>query len=446
MIFVTQKILFMHIYKIALFLSLTSTWLVGYGQEEAGRTLVECIEIAIQNNAKVHQSQLQVKRSQVGYRQAWQNQLPNLQANLSHGLNQGKNIDPTTNQFIEETISAGNQSLTTDITVFNGFKIFHDIRMRSSALEAGKLEYEGQLNELKLDVIEAYIKVLTARDMLKQAELQYEVTEEQLRRADVMHKEGAFPPGDYYDIKGQASSDLNTIESMKQTLYSSRVYLAGLLYITENELGEISEVSLPTDAVEEDADKLYAIARDTLAIYKSWSWRVREAELAIKVAKSSYFPSLYLGAGLNSRYSNSNDKSYMTQTKNNLGKYISLNLQIPIFSRFTTRNQVENARINLKDVQWQEEQALNILKQNTAKAVFDLRSSRESIKNLEAQERSYSESFRVAEVQFDLGASNSVMYLTAKNKLDNTRNQLLIKKYEWILQKYINDYYSGKLN
>src|SRR5699024_12035119 len=128
------------------------------------------------------------------------------------------------------------------------------------------------------------------------------------------------------------------------------------------------------------------------------------------------------------------------------GNYLSLNLQIPLFSRFITRNQVENARINLEDVYWQEQQAINVLKQNTAKAVFDLRSSRESIKNLESQERSYRESFRVAQVQFDLGASNSVMYLTAKNKLDNTRNQLLLKKYEWILQKYINDYYSGKLN
>lgn len=42
--------------------------------------------------------------------------------------------------------------------------------MKSSAVEAGKLEREGQLNELKLDVIEAYIQVLTGQDMLKQAE------------------------------------------------------------------------------------------------------------------------------------------------------------------------------------------------------------------------------------------------------------------------------------
>lgn len=438
----------MHIYKILLFLLIAEGGLPLYGQANKGRmrTLQECIEIALQNNARVHQSQLQVRRNRVDYRQSWQNQLPNLQANLSHGLNQGRSIDPTTNQFIEETIRAGNQSLTTDITVFNGFKMFHDIRMKSSALEAGKLEYEGQQNEVKLDVIEAYIEVLTARDMLKQAELQYEVTKEQLRRSDVMYKEGALPPADYYDIKGQANADRNTIESMKQILYNSRVNLAGLLYITENELGKIKEVPLSMDVQEQDTERLFKTARDTLPEYKSWTWRIKEAEQALKIAKSAYYPSLHLGAGLNSRYSNANNRNYLDQIKNNLGKYLSLNLQIPIFSKFITRSQVENARINLEDVHWQEQQAINILRQNTAKAVFDLRSSRESIKNLESQERSYRESFRVAQVQFDLGASNSVMYLTAKNKLDNTRNQLLLKKYEWILQKYINDYYSGKLN
>jgi len=439
----------MRIHKIILlFLLIAKEGLPLYGQANKSHThtLQECVEIALQNNARVHQSQLQVRRDRVDYRQSWQNQLPNLQANMSHGLNQGRSIDPTTNQFIEETIRAGNQSLTTDITVFNGFKMFHDIRMKSSALEAGKLEYEGQQNEVKLDVIEAYIEVLTAKDMLKQAELQYEVTKEQLRRSDVMYQEGAFPPADYYDIKGQVNADLNLIESMKQTLYNSRVNLAGLLYITENELGEIKEIPLSTDVQEQDTERLFKTARDTLPEYKSWTWRIKEAEQALKIAKSAYYPSLQLEAGLNSRYSNANNRNYLDQIKNNLGKYLSLNLQIPLFSRFITRNQVENARINLEDIYWQEQQAINVLKQNTAKAVFDLRSSRESIKNLESQERSYRESFRVAQVQFDLGASNSVMYLTAKNKLDNTRNQLLLKKYEWILQKYINDYYSGKLN
>jgi outer membrane protein len=39
-----------------------------------------------------------------------------------------------------------------------------------------------------------------------------------------------------------------------------------------------------------------------------------------------------------------------------------------------------------------------------------------------------------------------VIFLTAKNKFDNSQIQLVVKQYEWLLQKYINDYYAGSLN
>ncbi|HCU44083.1 MAG TPA: TolC family protein, partial [Sphingobacterium sp.] len=54
--------------------------------------------------------------------------------------------------------------------------------------------------------------------------------------------------------------------------------------------------------------------------------------------------------------------------------------------------------------------------------------------------------FRIAQVHFEAGNSNSVLFLTAKNKLDSSQIQLLVKQYEWLLQKYINDYYAGALN
>src|SRR5690606_26784713 len=103
------------------------------------------------------------------------------------------------------------------------FRMLHDIRMKGQAREAGRLEYEGQVNEFKLDVIEAYIQVLTAADVLEQSESQLEVMQEQLRRAEVMQEEGAFAPGDYYDIRGQLKNDENTVESNKQNLYAARL-------------------------------------------------------------------------------------------------------------------------------------------------------------------------------------------------------------------------------
>ncbi|HAK30621.1 MAG TPA: hypothetical protein DCO90_15580 [Sphingobacterium sp.] len=68
------------------------------------------------------------------------------------------------------------------------------------------------------------------------------------------------------------------------------------------------------------------------------------------------------------------------------------------------------------------------------------------ITQLRSQNENYAESFRIAKVVFELGNSNSVIFLTAKTKFDNSQIQLVVKQYEWLLQKYINDYYAGSLN
>lgn len=419
--------------------------IVTYAQENSIWTLQRCIDVALDKNPTIHRARLQIKTNSLDYKQAWQNQLPSLNAGLSHGLNQGRTIDPTTNQFIEQTIAAGSQSLSTNMILFDGLRILHNIKMRANAVEAGKLEYEGQINTLKLDVIEAYIALLTAEDLLSQVEEQVKVTQEQVRRAEIMHQEGAYPPGDYHDLQGQYSVDLNNIETAKKGVHNGRVRLASLLNISIQDLGEIERISVSIYAQIENQADLYQKAKEHLPTYRAWEWRKKQAEQGVKIAKSNYFPTLSIGAGLNSGYSNSNSVGYGQQMRNNLGKHLSLNLQIPIFNRFDTRRQVEHAKTNVEDIRWQEEIALNILRENTEKAIFDLQVTQKSIVNLQEQVRNYQESFRIAEVQFDLGASNSLMFLTAMNKWNNAQNQLVIKQYEWLLQKYINDYYAGDL-
>ncbi|AIM35965.1 hypothetical protein KO02_04115 [Sphingobacterium sp. ML3W] len=427
------------LYSICFFYSLTHI----HAQE---RSLAECVQLAVQENPTLLQNGYEVKRANIQLNQAKANRLPDVNANLNHGLSSGRYLDKTLNQYTTTNNSSGGFSVGANVPIFNGFRILHDIRMKADAKAASKLEFDTQINELKLDVIEAYIQILTAQDVLKQSELQTEVTEEQLRRADVMHAEGAFAPGDYYDLKGQYANDINTIENNKQLLYMNRLRLANLLNLEEVDLGELKPVELKHDAEIRTSSQLYATARESLPIIPALDWRIKAAERNIKLAKSSYWPSLSLSAGLSTNYSNVADFGYWKQFNNNLGKSVSLNLAIPIFNNLAVYNQVKLAKLDLETTKLQKEIALNELRMETSKAVFNLKNVSSNIVHLREQEQSYTESFRIAQVHFEAGNSNSVVFLTAKNKLDNSRNQLLVKQYEWLLQKYINDYYAGSLN
>ncbi|UIR55114.1 TolC family protein [Sphingobacterium sp. SRCM116780] len=392
------------------------------------------------------QNELNVKRADINLKQAKANRLPDVNANLNHGFSTGRYLDKTINQYTTTNNSSGGFSVGADIPVFNGFRILHDVRMKADAKEASKLEFDSQINVLKLDVIEAFIQILTAQDVLKQSELQTDVTREQVRRAEVLHKEGAINPGDYFDLKGQLANDINAIENNKQLLYLNRLRLSNLLNVEEENLGELKPLEFKPDAEVQTASQLFNSAIEKLPNVPALDWRIKAAERNIKVVKSGYWPSLSLSAGLSTNYSNGADFGYLKQFNNNLGKSVSLNLNIPIFNHLTIYNQVKLAKLDLETAKFQKDIALNNLHVETAKAVFNLKNASSNIVQLQEQQQSYTESFRIAQVHFEAGNSNSVLYLTAKNKLDSSQIQLLVKQYEWLLQKYISDYYAGSLN
>ncbi|HAK30620.1 MAG TPA: hypothetical protein DCO90_15575, partial [Sphingobacterium sp.] len=329
----------------------------------AKRSLAECIQLAIKANPTLLQNELDVKRAEVNLAQAKANRLPDVDASLQHSLTSGRSQDNSTLQYISSNNSTGNFSLGASLPLFRGFRLFNEIRMRADAKTAGKLTFDTQINNLKLDVITAYIQSLTAQDILRQSEMQTEVTREQVRRAESMHKEGAINPGDYFDLKGQLANDVNTIENNRQLLYSSRVKLAALLNMAENQLGELDNIGINETGQRLDEKQLYDMAVDQLPDIKALDYRIKVAERDIKIAKSYYYPSLSLSAGLGSNYSKLGIQgTYWSQMRNNVGKSISLNLSIPIFNHLQVYNNVRLAKLDLQAAKFQKEIQQNVLR------------------------------------------------------------------------------------
>ena len=65
-------------------------------------------------------------------------------------------------------------------------------------------------------------------------------------------------------------------------------------------------------------------------------------------------------------------------------------------------------------------------------------------KSLIEQVNAYQRSFEAAEAKFNAGVGNSIDYLTVKNNLYRSNNNLIAAKYDYILRTKILDYYQGK--
>ena len=410
-------------------------------------SLEQCIALALQQNINARQSRLLVEEAAINHRQAWQNQLPSLNANFGHSLSQGRRIDPTTNQYIERQFTAGNQNISSSLVLFDGLGTLYNIRQQAVALQAAKMENSSLQDQLKLDVILAYVQLLTAQDMLKQAELNAEVTGQKLKQATIQHERGAINPGDYYDLQGQYMSDQTTVNDLRITCNNSRVVLAGLLNLPTGKNLEILplEEERLLNPQTTDEGQLYERAVNTLPAIQAAILREKEADVALRVARAAYFPSLRVGGGFESNYSGNENLSYGQQMQNNLGRYLSFTLSIPLLNSLTTRNNVTRAKLALANTAYLVESQRNTLRQQTDKAVFDLSLAKESYANLVKESANYAASYRIAEIRYEAGDIDSVLYLIAKNKMDTTNARLLISRYEWIMRQLMVDYYAGNL-
>jgi outer membrane protein len=122
-----------------------------------------------------------------------------------------------------------------------------------------------------------------------------------------------------------------------------------------------------------------------------------------------------------------------------------VNLRLPLFNAFRTRNQVNLAKIELRDADLAEETVKQQLKQAVDLAWLNMTASKERLQILERQVAAFKQSFQAANVRFIAGVGTVVDYTIAKNNLDRAEVNLINAHYDVIIRSKVLDYYQGNL-
>jgi outer membrane protein len=428
----------------------------GRSQTITGRplSLQECVQTAIQNNLDVRQSDLDMERAGVNWRQSKTNLLPNISGDINHQLNQGRSVDPSTNSYVNQQNTTGSYSLSANVTLFNGLRLLNTLKSSQYAYEASKMELQTTKDQLMLNVILAYLQILTNTDLLQQAIKQAEVTQKQVERLELMDQQGAIKPSDLSDMKGLLADNKLTIINSQNNLDGSRLLLAQYMNVPYNKEIEVERLRADQVSIKyaTTPDSIFNIALQQLATIKAADLRTKSAEKAVKAARGNLFPSVGLGAGFFTPYSstaNSGDTAnpkiaYYEQLRSLYRTNVGIGISIPIFNNFRYRNQVALAKIDLKSATYIEKTREIQLKQSIERDHFNMTAANNKYQALVEQVAAYAESFRAAEVRFNAGASTSVDYLIAKNNFDRANVNLIIARYDYVLRTKILDYYQGK--
>src|SRR5438105_3623760 len=451
--------------------------------QENRLTLRQCIETGLANNLDVFQSQLQMESDKINMNQARLNLLPDLRGAASQTFSQGRSIDPYSNSPVTQGVSASNFSLNSGVILFNGLSLQNTIKQNSLTFQAARMDWQQVKDNLTINIILAYLQVLSADDQLTQARNQAELSAQQVNRLDILNAQGAIRPSDLSDMRGQYASDQLAIINMENTLEIAKVSLSQLMnipYRKDITLEKIEPVSFAVK-YESTRDEIYQTALKQLGLVKAADLRTQSAEKAVKVARGQLFPTLSFGANVSTAYSSvalqnqyinttyvpTSDSAivnnlkypvyrfqdnftpyskipYRDQLSNNVFTSFGFNLSIPIFNSLLQRNRIKQARITLKNREFIAKTTRTQLGQSIDQAYINMLSASDRYKVSLDQVSAYQESFLAAEIRFNNGVGTSIDYLTAKNNLDKANLSLITAKYDYVLRTKVLDYYQGK--
>ncbi|MBP1840134.1 TolC family protein [Formosa algae] len=469
------------IHKIIILIILFFISLISFSQtkEEKQLTLDECIAIALENNLDLKSTHLLEHSAKVNYKQSKADLLPNLNGDFNLGVNDGRSIDPFTNDYIDQELTYSNLGLSIDMTIFNGFRLLNTAKQNRLNSQASELETEAEQQDLILNVTLAYLQVLNAKDVLDLAHARLEATKQQLKIQQGFFESESGNPADYADILGQIANDETSILVSESSLNSAKLSLMLLLNVEERFDVNTEHLFLGFEPYSLSVNEVYKASLENLATYKAKDLRIEAAKKGMRVAKSQFTPEVSLYGGVYTNHSSaaelytSNGTSvsetgdyvtvngqdlpviteqtlftaeqinYRDQLDNNLNTAVGIAVSVPLFNGFRAKNNVALEKIKVEESIIELERTQVSIKNVINQVYFDMDAAFKRHQSLEKQVVAYQESYRINDIRFKNGVSNFLNYITSKNNLDNAKVNLANAKYEYLLRVKVLDYYRG---
>ncbi|RXJ51324.1 TolC family protein [Gelidibacter gilvus] len=455
--------------------------LFAQSDQRTAMTLEECISLAIENNLDLKATKLTKETWDVNFKQNKNALLPNVNGSYNLGVANGRSIDPFTNGIVNQEFTFSNAALGLDVVAFNGFRLINRWKQVRLNLKSAEMEVEADKQSLILNVTLTYLRVLNAQDLVKLAESRLKTTQGQLDRLRSLYEEETGNPAEYHDLQGQMALDAANIIESKNVLETELINLNTLTNIEESITVAPLNIELDVEMYGYTAQDVFEQALQVFPTIKARDLSLEASEKAIAVARSHYVPEISLFANLNTNYSSaarlfnesgtsivgtndfvtinnqeysiftqqtnftSDHIAYRDQFDNNLNSSIGVSVSVPIFNGFRAKNNVALEKIKREEAQTALAQIKLDLKQSIKQSYNAMLTAYERYKLLQNQVDAYNESFRINEIRFNNGVSNSVDYIISKNNMDNAQTNLANVNYEYALRVRILEYYRGNM-
>ncbi len=405
---------------------------VSYGADRQW-TLEQCIDYAMSHNISLKIQRERVAQQEISLntsRNAW---LPSVSGHAGGSMGFGRALSAD-NTYVNRSTQNTTFNVSADIPLYTGGQITGEKKTRALDLQASLADLEKARESVTLNVISAYLEAVYQKDMVDVAERQVLLSREQLRRMQVLYANGKVPEADVVQIEATVASDDLTLTTTRNSYTMALLSLCQLLELDSPEGMTVvcPEVDHVMQMVVPDVERVFAAAVECRWVIKAERIRLEGSENNIRLAKAGYYPTLSLGAGLGSNYYRTNgfeSRSFASQMKDNFSQQVSLNLAVPIFNRFTTRNGVRAAQVAYRMQQLQLDEATRGLRNEIQRAYYDALSARKQCESSEVAQRSSTAAFDLMRKKYENGKATALEYLEQKTLYMKAESAALQARY-----------------
>lgn len=451
--------------------------------QEKKWTLEECVNYALDNNITIESSELDVKTSEINKKDAFGAFLPSVNGSMSHSWNIGLNQNITTGLLENQTIQYTSAGFNVGVDVFNGLQNQNRLRRANLSIIASQYQLTKMKEDVALNVANAYLQILFNKENLKVQQEQLKLNTAQLTRTQDLVDAGMVPNGDLLDVKATVASNNQAIIVAQNNLLISKLSLAQLLKIEDFQNFDIADEGqdiFQSSVLNESYETIIKNAKESRTELKLAESNLQIAEKDLAIAKGAYYPTLQGFYSFSTRASNADiytgvvpdtenpttpigfvqstgdvvvqpNYNYLVgkhlplfdQFSDNKGSNLGLQLNIPIFNGFATRNSVERSKISLEKAKLNAEQQGLDLERTVFTAFSDTKAAKltyeAAVQTLEARKLSY----EYAKERYAVGLMNVFDFNQTQLTLANAESEVLRTKYDYIFKTKILEFYFG---
>lgn len=399
-------------------------------------TLQQCLDFAAANHPLVKQSAVNIQKNDRQIAAAKGMLLPSVDAGVNHNYNFGNGINQQNNQREAINTQTDNLYAQANWELMN-WRNYINISLSKINKETSTFRMKQAQNEVKMNVIQTFFSYQNSKSWLEVLQTQLAGIQDQIKRTEKEVEIGNRPKSDIYDIKANLGTMQEQWVSAKNQRDLSKINLLNALAITKDTLDFAMAGEDLANTNFNDADLIQNLLEKNPA-YQTALAEIKAQQKSVELAKSGYLPTLNGSYTWSSFYNKVLGQpapaNFSDQIKTNKNQQLGFGLNIPVFNRLQVKNNVEIAKLNVINSNYDRYIVINNLTQsiNAIKAQF--LNAQEKYNLLEANFENQRLSFQKSEEKYKEGLMDAYTFFVVRNNWLQANYNLINSKNDVVQQ------------